>query len=125
MQLEALVVSDLDVDILAGILFMSTNDIANFPSKQNIVIKIKITVHYNDPKTEQYPCKNCVRRTQAYLVRAPHVSSVVWPGCYSELEVPSEVGENSVLAIEPHSASPGQTWPNPILQNLWLEKFMY
>ena len=113
LQLEALVVSDLDVDILAGIPFMSTNDIANFPSKQNIVIKIKITVHYNDPKTEQYPCKNRVRRTQAYLVRAHQVCSVVWPGCYGEFEVPSEVGADSVLAIEPHSASPGQTWPEP------------
>ena len=34
LQLEALVVSDLDVDILAGIPFMSTNDIVIFPSKQ-------------------------------------------------------------------------------------------
>ncbi|CAC5413942.1 unnamed protein product [Mytilus coruscus] len=33
LQLEALVVNDLDVDILAGIPFMSSNDIAIFPSK--------------------------------------------------------------------------------------------
>ncbi|VDH94003.1 Hypothetical predicted protein [Mytilus galloprovincialis] len=39
LQLEALVVNDLDVDILAGIPFMSSNDIAIFPSKHKIVIR--------------------------------------------------------------------------------------
>ena len=60
---------------------------------------------------------------QAYLVRAPNVSSVVWPGCYGEFGVPSEVGEDSVLAIEPHSASPGQAWPEPHITESVAGKF--
>ncbi|CAG2208187.1 unnamed protein product [Mytilus edulis] len=52
LQLEALVVNDLDVDILAGIPFMSSNDIAIFPSKHKIVIRDKVTVMYGSPNEE-------------------------------------------------------------------------
>ncbi|CAG2237083.1 unnamed protein product [Mytilus edulis] len=51
-QLEALVVNDLDVDILAGIPFMSSNDIAISPSKHKIVIRGKVTVVYGSPNKE-------------------------------------------------------------------------
>ena len=43
--------------------------------------------------------------------------------CYGEFEVPSEVGADSVLAIEPHSASPGQTWPEPHITESVAGKF--
>ena len=38
LKLEALVVNDLDIDILAGIPFMTTNDISLRPSKQQFTI---------------------------------------------------------------------------------------
>ncbi|CAG2238456.1 unnamed protein product [Mytilus edulis] len=103
LQLEALVVNDLDVDILAGIPFMSSNDIAIFPSKHKIVIRDKVTVMYGSPNEELNSSNTRVRRTQAFLIRAPSASSVVWPGCYGEYDIPSEIESDCILAVEPHT----------------------
>ncbi|CAG2223099.1 unnamed protein product [Mytilus edulis] len=114
LQLEALVVNDLDVDILAGIPFMSSNDIAIFPSKHKIVIRDKVTVMYGSPNEELNSSNTRVRRTQAFLIRAPSASSVVWPGCYGEYDIPSEIESDCILAIEPHTdASRTKDWPSP------------
>jgi hypothetical protein len=32
-----------------------------------------------------------VRRAQAFLIRAPNASSVVWPCCYGEYDVPADM----------------------------------
>ncbi|VDH94388.1 Hypothetical predicted protein [Mytilus galloprovincialis] len=114
LQLEALVVNDLDVDILAGIPFMSSNDIAIFPSKHKIVIRDKVTVVYGSPNEELNSSNTRVRRTQAFLIRAPSASSVVWPGCYGEYDIPSEIESDCILAVEPHTdASRTKDWPSP------------
>ena len=81
--------------------FMSANDIAMHPSKHKIVIR------------EQSFSKTRVRRTQSFLIRAPNASSVVWPGCFVEYDVPADIEPDSVLAIEPHDASQTENWPNP------------
>lgn len=73
--LEALVVNDLDVDILAGIPFMATNDIAIRPAKLEITIRDNDKIHYGVSKTN--PSSNHIRRTQAFVVRAEPVSTVV------------------------------------------------
>ena len=114
LQLEALVVNDLDVDILAGIPFMSTNDIAIYPSKHKIVIRDQISIHYGSQSGEQNPnSQTHVRRTQAFLIRAPDTSSVIWPGCYGEFNVPKELDQDGVLAVEPDSSSRTFSWPDP------------
>ena len=46
-------------------------------------------------------------------MRAPNASSVVWPGCYGEYDVPADIEPDSVFAIEPHYASQTENWPNP------------
>ena len=48
--LDALVVKQLDVDVLAGNSFFLSNDIAAMPSKRQIVIKGTEIVHYG-PQT--------------------------------------------------------------------------
>ncbi|CAC5371030.1 unnamed protein product [Mytilus coruscus] len=101
LQLEALVVNDLEVDILAGIPFM--NDIAIFPSKHKIVIRDKVTVSYGSTNEELNSSKTRVHRTQAFLIRAPAASSIVRPGCYGEYDIPSETESDYILAIEPHT----------------------
>ena len=61
----------LDVDILVGTPFMSTNDISVRPAEQQILLGDTNIVHY-------------VRRTQAYILK-PEATSVIWPGSYLEL----------------------------------------
>ncbi|CAC5417171.1 unnamed protein product [Mytilus coruscus] len=86
LQLEALVVNDLDVDILA--------------------VMVAQNEELNSSNTR-------VRRTQAFLIRAPSTSSVVWPGCYGEYDIPSEIESDCILAIEPHTdASRTKDWPS-------------
>lgn len=53
LTLEALVVEDLDVDILAETLFMTTNDIAVRHTKQEIIIYGSDTVSYGFSQTSQ------------------------------------------------------------------------
>ena len=68
MKLEALVVNELDVDILAGIPFMTANDIAIHPARQGIIIDESFKINYgplSDP-----PLANRIRRTQAYVLRS-------------------------------------------------------
>ncbi|CAC5384474.1 HSPG2 [Mytilus coruscus] len=66
LQLEALEVNDLDVDILTGIHFMSSNDIAIFPSKHKIVIGDIVTFSYGSPNEELNSSNTRVRRTQLH-----------------------------------------------------------
>ncbi|CAC5388158.1 unnamed protein product [Mytilus coruscus] len=48
------------------------------------------------------------------LFQAPSASSVAWPGCYGEYEVPSDIEPDSVLAIEPRvDPSRSKDWPSP------------
>lgn len=53
LTLEALVVEDLDVDILAETLFMTTNDIAVRHTKEEIIIYGSDTVSYGFSQTSQ------------------------------------------------------------------------
>ena len=62
----------LDVDILAGIPFMSTNDISVRPAKQQILIGDTNIVHYGTSPDSP----NRVRRTQAYILK-PEATSVI------------------------------------------------
>ena len=113
LELQALVVNDLDVDILAGIPFISANDIAIHPSKHTIVIREQVAIYYGESRPKQGFSKTHVRRAQAFLMRAPDASSVVWPGGYGEYDVPADIELDSVLAIEPHDASQTENWLNP------------
>ena len=67
--------NELDVDILAGIPFMSTNDISVRPAKQQILIGDTNIVHYGTSPSDS---SNRVRRTQAYILK-PETTSVIWP----------------------------------------------
>ena len=108
--LDALVVNDLDVDILAGIPFMALN-ISVRPAKQQIMIGDTNTVHYGTSGTDNH---NRVRRAQAYVLK-PETTSVVWPGGYVELALPSDLQPECTLAIESRSDNVKlpTDWPPP------------
>ena len=113
LSLEALVVNDLDVDVLAGIPFMARIDISIRPAKHQITIGDTDVVHYDNP-TLNSP-QNHVRRTQAFVLRSGSSSTVIWPGNFIELSLPSDIAPDSCLSVEPRieNAKPSRQWPRP------------
>ena len=112
LKLEALVVNDLDIDILAGIPFLTINDIGLRPSKQEIIIGGSDVVCYGPPPCE--PSIHRVRRTQAVVLRSP-ATSVIWPGEYLEVDLPDDFFPDCTVSIEARSDSMKvpQNWPPP------------
>ena len=78
---------------------MATNDISIRPAMQQITIK-GTSVKYYCPKSSDSHHHH-VRRTQAHLLRAPAVASVIWPGEYLEMSIPKELEPDISLALEP------------------------
>lgn len=114
--LDALVVENLDVEILAGNPFLVSNDIATRPAKRQIIIDGTETVYYGP----QQPKTATIRRTQAYVLRAPNHLSVVLPGEFIELGTPNDAFPDSEWAVEPRFDSPAsqaskisKSWPQP------------
>ena len=84
-ELDALVVRQLDVDILAGNPFMVHNDIGVRPAKRQIVIGGSEVVHYGKPSNHTLP--PTTRRTQSFLLRNAH-RTVVLPGEFIQFSTP-------------------------------------
>ena len=111
-QLEALVVNDLDVDILGGIPFMSSNDISVRPAKQQIILQDNEIVHYGPTSSEHENTEgHRVRRAQASFVVRAQVSTLTWPGSYVELDTPYDVDPEGSFAIEPKTEK--HAWLSP------------
>ncbi len=113
LHLDALVVNDLDVDVLAGTPFMASNDVSIRPSKQQITIQGTDVTYYNAACSDSK--ENRIRRTQAHVLRAPPTSSVIWPGEYLEISIPSTIDPDTTLAIEPRPdySKSVRDWPHP------------
>ena len=116
-ELDALVVRQLDVDILAGNPFMVRNDIAVRPAHRKIIIGGSDVVHYG--MTSRHIPQPTARRTQAFLLRCPE-RTVVFPGEYIQLDTPIESDPDAVWALEPRLDSPSNlhlkpasAWPRP------------
>ena len=113
LHLDALVVKDLDVDVLAGTPFMTTNDIAVRPAKNQIRID-EIVIHYGAENVNR-PQYHKIRRAQTYVLRAPPVSTT---GEYIQLSIPSALND-LVVAVEPRydqkSTEHYQEWPQPAI----------
>ena len=110
LRIEALVVKDLDVDILAGIPFMSANDISIRPAKHLIMVGDNDAIQYN---CNQNSNVNHIRRTQAYILRSP--STTVWPGDHIDIALPEHLPPEGKVAIEPRMERSNKTslWPRP------------
>ena len=92
-QLDALIVRKLDVDFLAGMPFMSENDIAVRPARKLIVIQGKDVVSYNEEKQAK-PTARIIRSSSSS-------STIVLPGEFVELQTPSDIGPDEELLVEP------------------------
>ena len=120
LALNALVVEDLDVDILAGIPFLITNDISIRPATQQLTIQGVETILYRTDSKHSAQA-HAVRATTSFVLRSSAPSTVIWPGDYLEIDVPSELGTDSSIAIEPRCDPASlkrppphkQQWPPP------------
>ena len=119
LALDTLVVDDLDVDVLAGTPFLITNDISVRPAKCQVRIQDSEIIHY-EHMSDQTTASLAVRRAQCYTLRAPSSTTVLWPGDYIELDVPPDLREDCVLALQPHTntpvpkhTKPTTSWPEP------------
>ena len=122
LTLEALVVEDLDVDILAGTPFMTSNDITVRPARREIIIAGCDVASYGCSQSPQthYAVRAC------HLLRSPNTNTTIWPGEFLEIDAPSDLLKDATLAIEPRTDSvsschlkPTHTWPPPdIVQSI-------
>ena len=119
--LEALVVEDMDVDVLAGVPFMSLNDVSVRPAKHQVLFSDGTSFHYGAPPNHSGP--HVVRRTQAFVVRSPAQATTIWPGEFVEVDIPSELPVvDDILALEPRcdthlltSDISRRQWPTPCI----------
>ena len=97
LDLDALVVRQLDVNILAGNSFMTHNDIGVRPAKRQIEIGGTEIITYNSPS--RHTRQPNVRRTQSFLLRNPN-RTVVLLGKYVQFSTPFRRGRR-------HPVGPG------------------
>lgn len=124
LKLDALIVENLDVDVLGGIPFMELNDISVRPAKHEIVIEKQSgtseTISYGHNVSERN--LNSVKRIQSYILRAHTEDQILWPTDYVELEVPFGLDKETTVAIEPCpkisnscKSALGNVWPDPAI----------
>ena len=116
-ELDALVVRQLDVDILAGNPFMVCNDIGVRPAKRQIAIGDTEIINYGS--SSRHTRQPNVRRTQSFLLRNPN-RTVVLPGEYVQFSTPSDSDSDTWWALEPRldcpsnmPRKPADAWPPP------------
>lgn len=102
--LDALVVEDLDVDVLAGIPFLTTNDISVRPATQQITIHGSETLRYSTNNSHTDHTSN-IRATKSYVLRSSSPTTVIWPGEYIEVDLPPELEADAPIAVEPKSGN--------------------
>ncbi len=101
-RLDALVVKQLDVEVLMGSPFLVANDIATHPTKRQIVIRGSEIVQYGP----QFSGTPTIRCTQSYLLCSPSKQTVVLPGEFIELPAPIKCDPDTTWALEPRIDSP-------------------
>ena len=116
-ELDALVVRQLDMDILAGNPFMVRNDIGVRPAKRQIEIGGTEIISYSAPP--RHTRQPSVRCTQPFLLRNPNCT-VVLPGEYVQFSTPPDTDADTLWALEPRldcpsnmPCKPEDAWPLP------------
>lgn len=113
LHLDALIVENLDVDVIAGTPFIRKNDISIRLARNQICIgSHTITYNPNDPHKRSDPS---IRFTQVQPLRAPQVRSTLWPGDTIELDIPTSIQGFDSYAIVPRplAGSSDKLWPTP------------
>ena len=101
--LQAVVISDLDCDILVP--FMRDNDIQLDIPRHCIIIQGKHKISYDPGPTPRLE----VRRTQLFLLRTP-TQETLFPGDFLEVEAPHEFSDFTDIAMEHRYDSHSNSW---------------
>ena len=114
MTLQALVVRDLDVEVLAGTPFMSRNDVSVRPADGSVSIRGDVIFLY---RARSNVSNRPSPRPASCLIRSPSRSVPLWPGDFIELEV-ADIDRDVTVSVEPWVSSPVQDlgsgpWPSP------------
>jgi hypothetical protein len=97
-KLEAVVVEELDCDILGGMPFLKSNEIVLDTPRDRIIVQGKHNISYAGNTHKEHVSKVC--HSQAFLLRAGK-QTVIWPGEYIQLEVPNDLCDGDKVAVEP------------------------
>ena len=102
-----------------GIPFLITNDITVPPAKCQVRIQDSKIIHY-EPTGDTTTGSHAVRLAQSFTLCAPSSETVVWPGAYLELDIPPDLGDDRILALQPRTdtpvskhTKPTHIWPEP------------
>jgi hypothetical protein len=110
--LEAVVVEDLDCDILAGVPFMKKNKIVLDLPNDSIIIANKYHLPYSS--NPDHDLSSDVRHSKSFLLRASS-KEVILPGDFLELKSPPELKDDITIAVEPRCDSGSDSWIHPDL----------
>ena len=100
---EGLVIADLDVEVLAGIPFMESNDISIRPAKREVLVGDSYVCYYGS-SGDNVDTSNAARH--AHVLRAT-TTETVWPGDFMEFDIPQSISvKDSAFALEPYFSSP-------------------
>ena len=110
LSLNALVVDDLDVDVLAGTPFMIANDISMRPAKYQVCMQGSLVIEYQPSKGPSSQ-SHTVRHAQCYVMRSSSPTTILWRGEFIEVDVPPDLEQDSIIAIEPRIDT--CAWPQP------------
>ena len=96
LPLEAIVVEELDCDILGGMPFLKANKILIDIPNDTLILNGKHKLCYKDKagKASQ------LEESKSFLLRTCK-AEVLWPGDYAEFEVPPEFRDGEMVAVEP------------------------
>ena len=111
-SLQAIVVAELDCEILVGVPFMKCNDIVLDLPHDRIIIRDKLHISYTPGSKAGLPLG--VRRSQSFLLKSS-IKQVILPGDYIELKSPSRIHDNTTIAIEPRCDTGDSSWLQPVI----------
>ena len=100
-KLHALVVEDLDVDVLGSVPFTDCTDITIRTAKHLVFLSDGSHVQYG---SNVFNSDAIIRHTQIYLLRAPSTTTL-WPGKFLALSIPYDAAPEGQVALEPRTES--------------------
>ena len=96
--LEALIVSNLECDVLAGVPFMIHNDMSVCPSKRLVLVGDEIVFEYHHQSKSS--SAHSINYVTAHILRVSS-GTTIWPGEFIEVNIPPGLPGNTEMTLEP------------------------